>query len=146
MAVTTGCCSSFTHLLGVLTTTLINGALEFVSDVYPGETKALVRKTVELQDVLGTFQDAHVAMARLRELAAERGGELGPEAVFAMGEVAERYRSGTADIRGSVAKTFAGVDGKAWKRLRQRMNAARPAPPPLPPVPKPAPQEVQQGA
>jgi CHAD domain-containing protein len=116
-------------------------ALEFVSDVYPGETKQLVRRTVELQDVLGAYQDAHVAIERLRALAAERGTELGPDAVFAMGEVAERYRAGTTDIRKRVEKTFAGVDGKAWKLLRRRMEAARPAPapPPLPPTPQPEP-------
>lgn len=101
-------------------------ALEFFADVYPGETKQLVRRTVALQDLLGAYQDGNVAIARLRDIAAARGAELGPEAVFAMGEIAERYRAGMDRIRGQFAPTYAGVKGKKWKRLRKRMEAARP--------------------
>ena len=117
-------------------------ALEFLSDVYPGETARLVRRTVALQDLLGDYQDAHVAIARLRVLAAERGGALGPEAVFAMGEVAERYRSGMEEIRGRVARVHSRLDGKAWKRFRKHMDAERPPPPVAPArAPDPAPPE-----
>jgi CHAD domain-containing protein len=117
-------------------------ALEFLSDVYPGETARLVRRTVALQDLLGDYQDAHVAIARLRALAAERGGALGPEAVFAMGEVAERYRSGMEEIRGRVARVHSRLDGKAWKRFRKHMEAERPRPPVAPArAPDPAPPE-----
>ncbi|MDQ3855573.1 MAG: CHAD domain-containing protein, partial [Chloroflexota bacterium] len=37
-------------------------ALEFLTNVYGGPAKALVRPLVELQDLLGTHQDTHVAM------------------------------------------------------------------------------------
>jgi CHAD domain-containing protein len=106
-------------------------ALEFVGDLYPGATKELVRRTVVLQDLLGAYQDADVAIERLRGLAADRGRELGPATVFAMGEIAERYRQGMDDIRGRSDAAFARLEGKPWKQFRRALEASRPpAPPP----------------
>jgi CHAD domain-containing protein len=101
-------------------------ALEFLSDLYPGETKRVVRRTVALQDLLGAYQDADVAIRRLRGMAAERGRELGPATVFAMGEIAERYRSQMDGIRDQVGDAYARLRGRAWKRLLKRMEAERP--------------------
>jgi triphosphatase len=98
-------------------------ALEFLADVYPGETETLVRRTVALQDLLGAYQDAHVASTRLRQLAATRSAELGGQTVFAMGEIAERHRAGMDRIRPRVAPTAAKLTGKPWKRLRAAMLA-----------------------
>ena len=100
-------------------------ALEFLADVYPGATKPLVRRTTSLQDLLGGYQDADVAIGRLRRLADERGTELGPATVFAMGEIAERYRSGMDDLRGRAAPAVARLQGKRWKELRKRLEADR---------------------
>jgi triphosphatase len=112
-------------------------ALEFVSDVYPGETKRVVTRTVALQDVLGAYQDADVAIGRLRQLAEDRGAVLGPATVFAMGEIAELYRARMDESRGQAAAAYKRLGGKAWKRLRKRMEATRPpgrvAPPRLAP-------------
>jgi CHAD domain-containing protein len=121
-------------------------ALEFLSDVYPGETKPLIRRTVELQDLLGDYQDGIVAIDRLRELATHRAEDLGPEAVFAMGEIAERYRSGMTDVHGRTERAYKRVSGKQWKRLRKTLEAARPeARVPAgasEPEPEPAPEPV----
>jgi triphosphatase len=101
-------------------------ALEFLADVYPGATGRVVRRTVALQDLLGTFQDADVAIGRLRALADERGVELGPGTVFAMGEIAERYRHSMDDVRKEADAAVADVGGKVWRRLRKRLEADRP--------------------
>jgi len=106
-------------------------ALEFVSDVYPGQTKPLVRRTAALQDLLGDYQDGHVAIGRLRELAVSRAEDLGPEAVFAMGEIAERYRTGMVDVQGRTERAYDRLRGKTWKRLRKALEAARPETPPV---------------
>jgi len=116
-------------------------ALEFLSDVYPGETKPLIRRTVALQDLLGDYQDAHVAIDRLRELATQRADDLGPQAVFAMGAVAERYRAGMVDVRDRTERAYARVSGKQWKRLRKTLEAARPAGAAAAPPPAAAPAE-----
>jgi CHAD domain-containing protein len=102
-------------------------ALEFVADVYPGAMGHVVRRTVALQDLLGAYQDGHVATERLRGLAADRGAELGPSTVFAMGEIAERYHREMEEQRWRVPPTLARLRGKAWKRLRTRMESERPA-------------------
>jgi CHAD domain-containing protein len=99
-------------------------ALEFLSDVYPGETQPVVKRTVALQDLLGSYQDAQVAKGRLRQLARERSEELGPEAIFAMGEIAERYRAEMEQVRPQVPATAKKISGKAWKRLRKRLATA----------------------
>jgi triphosphatase len=104
-------------------------ALEFVSEAYPGETKALIKRTVVLQDLLGAYQDADVATARLRDLAARRGTELGPETVFAMGKIAERYRASMDEVLGGVPEAYAKLVGRRWKTLRKSMEAARPPAP-----------------
>jgi triphosphatase len=101
-------------------------ALEFLADVYPGETEPVVKRTVALQDLLGEHQDADVGALRLRRLAAERGDELGPQTVFAMGEIAARYRHAMADLQSRAPAAFARVDGKEWKRLRRVLEDARP--------------------
>jgi len=102
-------------------------ALEFLSPVYPGATKRLIRRTVAVQDLLGAYQDAGVAIERLRTLAADRGVELGPATTFAMGELAEHYRREMEDIRIQTPKPFVRLDGKDWKELRKQMEAAGPA-------------------
>lgn len=101
-------------------------ALEFLADVYPGETRQVVRRTVALQDTLGAYQDATVAVARLRELTAEHGDALGTGTVFAMGEIAERYRRGMDRALGDVGRRYRELEAKPWRQLQRRMEEARP--------------------
>jgi CHAD domain-containing protein len=113
-------------------------ALEFLSDLYPGETRPLIKRVVALQDVLGEHQDAEVAVERLRRLVHEHGSELPPETIFAMGEIAERYRAAAVELRARFPKTWAGVRGKQWKAFVRSIEAERPAPP----RPREAPPEL----
>jgi CHAD domain-containing protein len=107
-------------------------ALEFLADVYPRRTQSLVKSTVALQDVLGAIQDADVAVGRLRGLAADASAGLPPETVFAMGEVAERYRVEMRDLQTQVPSAWAKVRGKRWQSLRKTLTAAKPPPPAKP--------------
>ena len=108
-------------------------ALEFLADVYPGATTKLVRRTVAVQDLLGAYQDGDVAIARLRGLAAERGVELGPATVFAMGEVAGATGGGWRTSASRCRRRSRSSRGRNG-RLRRRMEEARPpAPVPRPP-------------
>ena len=103
-------------------------ALEFVADVYPDHTRPLIRRLAALQDVLGLHQDAEVAIDRLRRLAAERGGELEPTTIFAMGEIAERYRNSMGELRARYPAAYARATGKAWKSFRKVLEDQRPSP------------------
>jgi CHAD domain-containing protein len=105
-------------------------ALEFLSDVYPGRTEPLLKRLVALQDVLGLHQDADVAITRLRRLAGDRGDELRPTTVFAMGEIAERHRTRAAELRAQFPAVYKRVKGNKWKSLRKVLEDERPAPPP----------------
>jgi CHAD domain-containing protein len=105
-------------------------ALEFLSDVYPGATGRLVKRTVALQDLLGIHQDGHVAIERLHRLADEHGVDLGAATVFAMGGVAERYRRAMADTASQVESVSAPLVGKTWKRLQRTLEAHAPPRPP----------------
>lgn len=110
--------------------------LEFLGDLYPGKTEPLVKALTSLQDILGLHQDADVAIGRLRRLAAQEGA-LGPETIFAMGEIAERYRQSMIDLRARFPKAYRQVSGRRWKALRKAIEAKRPpsvaGPPPSPP-------------
>jgi CHAD domain-containing protein len=105
--------------------------LEFLADLYPGGAKPLIRRLTALQDVLGLHQDADVAIERLRALAAERGDDLGPATIFAMGEIAERYRSEMIALRRQVPAAYAAVAGKRWKQFRAQLEELRPTPKPV---------------
>jgi triphosphatase len=103
-------------------------ALEFLADLYPGGARPLLRRLVVLQDVLGLHQDADVAIERLRGLARERGDELGAATIFAMGEIAERYRREMVELRGRVPAAYARTTGKRWETFRGLLERERPAP------------------
>jgi CHAD domain-containing protein len=121
-------------------------ALEFLADLYPGSTRPLVRRLVALQDVLGLHQDAAVAIDRLRQLATERGGALPPETVFAMGEVAGRYRESMKALEQEFPAVFEPVVGKRWKAFRNVIEAARPATPPARAVVEPEADDAEAPA
>ena len=118
-------------------------ALEFLADLYPGSTRPLVKRLVALQDVLGLHQDAAVAIERLRQLATERRGALPAETVFAMGEVAGRYREGMKALAQAFPAVFEPVVGKRWKAFRNVIEAARPALPPSSAADEPAADEAE---
>jgi triphosphatase len=103
-------------------------ALEFLADLYPGRTRPLTKRVVALQDILGLNQDAEVAIERLRQLAGEHAAELPPDAIFAMGEIAERYRRNAAELRARFPEAYGRVTGKTWKAFAKLIEAERPAP------------------
>jgi CHAD domain-containing protein len=108
-------------------------ALEFLSDVYPEQTRPLIKRMTALQDLLGLHQDADTAIDRLRTLAAEHAAELQPATIFAMGEIAERYRQRMTVLRRQFPKAYAQVKGRTWKSLRKQLEQQRPPVPDEPP-------------
>jgi triphosphatase len=102
-------------------------ALEFLADLYPGAARPLLKRLVALQDVLGSHQDADVAIGRLRTLAREGGAELGPATIFAMGEIAERYRQEMEELRRRFPDAYARATGSRWAALREVLERNRPA-------------------
>jgi triphosphatase len=100
--------------------------LEFLGDLYPGQTEPLIKALTSLQDILGLHQDADVAIDRLRRLAAQEEA-LGAETIFAMGEIAERYRQSMIDLRARFPKAYRQASGRRWKAFRKLIEAKRPS-------------------
>jgi CHAD domain-containing protein len=119
-------------------------ALEFLSDLYPGEAESLVRRLTALQDVLGLHQDADVAIERLRRLAPEHAGELDAATIFAMGEIAERHRREMVDLRSRFPDAYARATGKRWTSFVDVLERERPSAQPATVEPSPDPEEVSQ--
>ncbi len=103
-------------------------ALEFLADLYPGTTGRLLRRLVVLQDILGLHQDADVAIARLRALAADPSAGLGAPTAFAMGEIASRYGQQMADLREEFPSAYSAATGKRWRAFRAEIELQRPVP------------------
>jgi CHAD domain-containing protein len=101
-------------------------ALEFLADLYPANTRPMIKRLVAVQDLLGLHQDGDVAIERLRRIVAERGEALPPATVFAMGEIAERYRRTGAELRAQFPSLYGRVKGKSWKALRREIEEQRP--------------------
>jgi CHAD domain-containing protein len=106
--------------------------LEFTTALYPGHTERLTKRLVALQDLLGLHQDADVAIERLRRLTAEHGRELRPATIFAMGEIAERYRRSMVELRAAFPRTYGRIRHGTWKPFHKTIEAEREqaAPPP----------------
>lgn len=66
-------------------------ALEFSSPLSRNHAKNLRKRLVKLQDVLGQFNDAHVAIQNVRALLATQAHHLSPNAIYALGRIEERY-------------------------------------------------------
>jgi len=90
-------------------------ALEFLTDAYSGETRPLIKRIVALQDILGAHQDAEVAIGRLRGLATDEDRSLERITVFAMGEIAQRYRHDQVDLRAEAPR--------AYRRVKKSMRS-----------------------
>jgi hypothetical protein len=124
-------------------------ALEFVSELYPGQTAKYVRDVVRLQDTLGLMQDARVATQRLHELATTPSSGLSPTTVFVMGGIAERYSREAETLAQAVPGCMKTLRGTGWRRTIGAMEHRKsdhpslsrwPAPlagavPPRPPLP-----------
>jgi|SRR5271165_358629 len=100
-------------------------SLEFTSDVYGSRTDRFVRRLARLQDQLGLMQDAEVATARLTALAVGSERELPLATVFAMGGLAERYRTEAAELLAVVPKRLVALKGREWDDLAGLMDERR---------------------
>ena len=99
-------------------------SLEFSSELYGGRTARFVRQLTALQDQLGLMQDAEVASARLADLATGEA-HLPAATVFVMGGVAELHRREMDRLLDGCPRRCPGLDGRAWRDLRELMERRR---------------------
>jgi CHAD domain-containing protein len=99
-------------------------ALEFVEHLYPKAMRTYLERLVELQDLLGLHQDAHVAIEQMRGLGFMHQHELPPQTVFTLGEIAQRYAHQAADLRARFPKVYRRIKGKPWQQLQRALDNA----------------------
>jgi len=99
-------------------------SLEFTADLYGGRTERYTRRLAKVQDLLGLMQDAEVATNRLANLA-RTGQGLPATTVFAMGGLAERYRTEAAGLLDRMPKRLTVLGGDEWHALTALMEARR---------------------
>lgn len=102
-------------------------AVEFSREAYGPPAVEFAEVMVGMQDLLGLHQDAYVAVGSLEELLGREARRLPPQAVFLMGQIAQRYMQEAARLRKRFPKAYRQVEGKSWVRLQQTMEASRPA-------------------
>ena len=58
----------------------------------------------------------------LEEMARSDGRRLGPDALMAMGSIAEGYRRHAHQLRGQTPKAYGRLKGQAWQRVERLMR------------------------
>lgn len=102
-------------------------ALEFVGNgIYGKPATDFSSRVTEMQDVLGSHQDAYVAIDMLQEIADSAGRRLGPGTLMVMGSISERYRLDAIELRGRFPEVYKPLAGEEWRRLLRLMESRRP--------------------
>jgi CHAD domain-containing protein len=102
-------------------------AVEFLAPLYGRPARALIRRVVALQDLLGRHQDACTAVAHLRELALAPRRKLPPATLFVMGQIAGHTLREAEALRRRFPKAYRKLEGRPWRALHAAMEDKRPA-------------------
>lgn len=92
-------------------------ALEFAAPLYRKAVRPYLLRLTALQDLLGLLQDAHVAIEEMRHLSLTSQHELPAQAIFALGEIAQRYAQQAEALRARFPNVYRRIKGKAWRKL-----------------------------
>jgi triphosphatase len=95
-------------------------ATEFFETLYGGPARRLVRRTVDLQDLLGAHQDGIVSNQRMREALQTAAEGWSAETALALGRVVQWEVERGTDLRRRFPATYREVKD-AWKRLRRAL-------------------------
>jgi len=98
-------------------------ALECFSELYGSPARRLIRRAADLQDALGTGQDAAVLHDLLRQVSQPEQA-LPPPSVFLLGQLSEVYAERMRVARAEAPAVFNRLTGRPWKRLKRRSRTA----------------------
>ena len=91
-------------------------AAQFANGIDRERTTVLASALELAQDLLGLYQDAEIAIAQLRQIVRDDGDDLPGSTLFAMGELAQRYRDDQRAHRFAAAEATVAVR-PCWRRL-----------------------------
>jgi triphosphatase len=94
-------------------------SLEFVSKLYAKPAKKMMARAVDLQDTLGLFQDAQVAMGRLQAMRTDPAHKLSPDDLVSCEVALQRYQRIAEEVKAEFPVVYGALKGKPWKRLQK---------------------------
>lgn len=96
-------------------------ALDCAAPLYGKPVRAAIKQLARIQDILGCYQDAQVAIARVRDLCAKHAGDLSAEAVSILNRIAERHASQGKQIRQRFWPAWRKLRHSAWRKLAESL-------------------------
>jgi CHAD domain-containing protein len=92
--------------------------VEFYVSVFGRPAEEVVKRTVDVQDLLGEHQDAVVAAALVQDALKRSFGGWTGETAFALGMFVRRDAERAAEIRAEFPDVYRKLRRKAWNRLK----------------------------
>ncbi len=96
-------------------------ALEFSRPVFGPAVDAFIPGVLAVQDILGGYQDAMVAIAHMRALSLSEEAFIAPHMVFALGEMSQQRASQAEALRAQFPEAYERIRGREWRRLRKAL-------------------------
>jgi len=93
-------------------------ALEFSHPLFGAAVDVYLPNVLALQDILGGYQDAEVAIAHMRALSISNEAFISPQMVFALGEMSQQRAQQAESLRAQFPDAWSRITGKEWKRMR----------------------------
>ncbi len=98
-------------------------ALDCAEVLYGKPARVMMRRLADIQDILGRYQDAQVAIARMRDLCARHAADLPPGAVETLNKIAQQHARQGDEIKQQFWPAYRRLRGSAWRKLAGRMKA-----------------------
>ncbi len=96
-------------------------ALEFSSVLYGKPVRDFLPRLVALQDVLGSHQDAYVAIDQLRLLSLAQP-DLPETTIEAFSDISDHYAAQAKELRDAFPKAYRRLKGKAWQQVQRALD------------------------
>jgi triphosphatase len=96
--------------------------LEFHAELLGPDARRMIHFLVQLQDLLGEYQDIHVSLDRLRPLGQDGFEVVAPATLDVLERLREERGQRALALRRGFADTFEPIVGAAWKRLKSELG------------------------
>jgi len=98
-------------------------ALDCAEALYGKPIRAAIKRLAAIQDVLGRYQDAQVAIARMRDLCSRHAADLPPGVAETLNEMAQQRARQGDEIKQQFWPAYGKLRGSVWTKLVEKMKA-----------------------
>jgi CHAD domain-containing protein len=89
--------------------------------LYGKPVRDFLPRLIALQDVLGSHQDAYVAIDQLRVLGLSQPA-LPETTVEAFSDISDHYAAQARELRAAFPKAYRRLKGKAWQQVQRALD------------------------